>query len=132
MIWDIEKQDRDILKWYKKLISLRNENIAIKSGNFFSVVCDDQLNLYGFIRKINNEETYVIINRSNSSVKTELPVLKGLFYEDLIDGEVIMSVPLEENDVFHNQDLLGYSRKLPVQLPEYSIKILKIRMEELK
>lgn len=132
MIWEKEKQDRDILKWYKKLISLRKENMAIKSGEFFSVVCDDQLNLYGFIRKNNNEDTYVIINRSNSSVNTELPVLKGLFYEDLLDGEVIMSVPLEENDVFHNQDLLGYSRKLPVQLPEYSIKILKFRMEELK
>lgn len=130
MIWDETKQDKDILEWYKRIIRIRKDNISVKRGDFYTIVCDDILNLFGFIRSEENEDVYVIINRSNYKINTYVPLRNGEHFEDLLNCEILNSVPLEKDDKFYNQDLLEYSRKLAIQLNEYSIKILKKRMEE--
>ncbi|HHU72773.1 MAG TPA: hypothetical protein GXZ21_12180, partial [Clostridiales bacterium] len=103
---------------------------SVKRGDFYTIVCDDILNLFGFIRSEENEDVYVIINRSNYKINTYVPLRNGEHFEDLLNCEILNSVPLEKDDKFYNQDLLEYSRKLAIQLNEYSIKILKKRMEE--
>ena len=65
MEWDEEKQNRDLLTFYRKLIALRKTSPSLFSGDFRNVLRDDAANAYGFMRKAEGETSIVIINADN-------------------------------------------------------------------
>lgn len=62
MEWNEQKQNGELLALYKKLIALRKNSKSLISGDFRSVLCDDEANVYGFSRTLENETTVTVIN----------------------------------------------------------------------
>ena len=62
MIWDEEKQNKEILNLYKLLIKIRKENKSLVHGSFEVVYCKDEV--IGFIREYYDDKIMVIFNNS--------------------------------------------------------------------
>lgn len=82
---DKVETDHDLLAHYKKLIKIRNENKALQTGDFKTVLADDDKELYGFERTLNSDKIIVIINVSSSEQSFDLSEHSGT-YTDLISG----------------------------------------------
>jgi glycosidase len=64
--------NRDLLDHYKKLVALRRELPALRTGSFETVLTDDERQLYGFRRQLGKEEVLVVLNNSNETQETSL------------------------------------------------------------
>ena len=62
MIWDEEKQNKEILNLYKLLIKIRKENKSLVHGSFEVIYCKDEV--IGFIREYYDDKIMVIFNNS--------------------------------------------------------------------
>lgn len=82
---DKVETDYDLLAHYKKMIKIRNENKALQTGDFKTVLADDDKELYGFERTLNSDKIIVIINVSSSEQSFDLSEHSGT-YTDLISG----------------------------------------------
>jgi cyclomaltodextrinase / maltogenic alpha-amylase / neopullulanase len=66
--------NRDLLEHYRKLIALRRDLPSLRRGSFETVLIDDENQLYGFRRKLNDEEVIVILNNSKQKQEAALEV----------------------------------------------------------
>jgi glycosidase len=64
----------DLLAFYKKLISIRNENECIKTGEQNFLIADNEKNLLAFERKLKDQKVIIIFNSGNTEQKINLPV----------------------------------------------------------
>jgi glycosidase len=72
--WDKpEKQNRELLAYYKKLIAIRKANPALRAGTFHPFIVDNERGLYAFERRANGNHCLVALNRSNQDHKIKLP-----------------------------------------------------------
>lgn len=62
-----EREDKEILVWYKKIIKLRLEYEVLRSGDFQSFYIDPDI--YGFRRSKGDEEVRVLINPHTTQAK---------------------------------------------------------------
>jgi alpha-glucosidase len=61
---EVESKDpRSILNWYKRLITLRRTNPALRDGNYITVNADDP-NVLSFVRKASSKTVLVALNMS--------------------------------------------------------------------
>lgn len=131
MEWDENKQDMEILNWYKKIVNLRKSHPELMLGEFMSNICDDDLNLYGFLRKHEEDVSYIAVNNSPFDRDLELPACEGTdegicFIDQLTGKEYqVIRIKTDERKMFYNYDLLNYQGKVDVHLPGYEISILK-------
>jgi len=72
MVWDENRQDMELRKYYQRLINLRHELAPLRRGDYRTIVCDELTNIYGFIRRYQGEEVIVILNNSPHNHKIEL------------------------------------------------------------
>lgn len=82
---DKVQTDHDLLAHYKKMIKIRNENKALQTGDFKTVLADDDKELFGFERTLNSDKIIVIINVSSSEQSFDLTEHQGS-YTELITG----------------------------------------------
>jgi len=73
---DKVKFDKNIFDWYKKIISIRNQNKALSLGSVSFDYVDDQNRILGFTREYNGEKIFILLNnnaekKSISSAKIE-------------------------------------------------------------
>ncbi|GFZ34420.1 alpha-amylase [Clostridium zeae] len=100
------KEDKDILSWYKRLSGIRSNSLVLKRGElkFF----DTNADVICFERSYKNSKILVVMNRnSNGSIKVEFGEVKG-HYRDLLrdckndvyySAEGIISVELKPVEV---------------------------------
>ena len=82
MVWDSDKQNKDILNFMKKIINLRKENNDFKVVNNEWVICDENRGLVVFKKG----KTTIMMNNSFSEVSFELPnYLKNKVVYDLFN-----------------------------------------------
>ena len=76
MIWDKSRQNIDLLNFYKKIIKLRRESLALRRGNFKCLY--QQGGLYCFSRQLNEEKIVVALNNSdkNEEINIALPEIE--------------------------------------------------------
>lgn len=91
--WGHENQD--LLEWFKKIISLRHQYDALKTGKWFE--CCKDIDIYGYIRQIENQTDVfgnqkenntlmIILNRSNIEIFKKIDISKwGNNDETVID-----------------------------------------------
>lgn len=84
MIWDEEKQNKELLNFYKKMIKIRASNKALVHGDFEEVYCDE--NLLAFKRVLNDEKLIVIFNNSDEDAIIELNLKCSA--KELITGNI--------------------------------------------
>ena len=65
MIWEDEKQNQDILNFYKKMIFFRKENKVLIYGDFKVLYCKDNVLVYE--RKYKDEKIVIAINNNSHS-----------------------------------------------------------------
>lgn len=123
MQWD--EPDESLFEWYKKLITIRKREPAIRKGRYFTNVCKEAANLFGFVRCYEKEEVYAVFNNSNACVTGEIPVLNEGVYQSLVDNATWESKRLGEKESYYNQDVLEYRGKVAIALPPYSIQVIK-------
>ncbi len=77
--FNIERQkdsvfvNEEFLQFYTKIISIRNNYEAIKTGSFKFIKWDDQKDILIVERKLNNEVLLIAFNNSNSEQNISLP-----------------------------------------------------------
>lgn len=64
--------NRDLLAHYKKLIALRNELPALRTGSFQTVLADNPRQIYGFKRVLGDQQVIVLLNNSDSTQEAEV------------------------------------------------------------
>lgn len=72
MIWEEEKQNRDLLEFVQKLISLRKQTPVLSNeGNFkFELISS---NVISYVRMNGKEKAICLINPTDSAVKVQVP-----------------------------------------------------------
>lgn len=64
MDFNIENWNQDVFDYYKKLTTIRNNYISLRRGTFKWI--DNLEGVVGYIRELDNEKVYVLINNSES------------------------------------------------------------------
>ena len=72
MEWDEEKQDKELLALYRKLIGIRRESPSLLRGDVRTCLCDDISNVYAFRRTCGEDESLVVLNAGSEPVKTKI------------------------------------------------------------
>jgi glycosidase len=105
MVWDdlsYESEDADPLKrprpsdsvefnrglftWYQRLFGIRQQEVALRRGNFRTLLTDDQKQLYVFERALGNETISVILNNSWSQQTASVEATRP--HRDLVTGTI--------------------------------------------
>ena len=66
MIWQEEKQNRELFNFYKNMINIRKNNKVFIHGDFEEVYCKN--NVIAFKRVLDGEEILCIFNNGDESV----------------------------------------------------------------
>lgn len=72
MIWQKEEQNITLLHWYKQLISLRKNQVVLRTGSFRPWFTDEVRNVLGYVRSSGQEKIGLIINNSPNTYQLEL------------------------------------------------------------
>lgn len=74
--------DKDLFAFYKRLTLIRQENEALRRGNFRKVLVDDKKNTYGFVRELEGNTVLVVINNSDTLQHSRIKI-SGSFKDQL-------------------------------------------------
>ena len=88
--------DKDLLNHYKKMIKIRNENPALRRGDFVTLLTDDENDVYAFERNYKGDKIIIMINNSSREMNVPLKVKDGKFryFVDILNN----NEPYEIND----------------------------------
>lgn len=124
MPWEKEKQNGEIEKHYRSLIALRKREKCLTSGAFAANLCEGRI--FGFIRYMENEEVYVILNAGEEAQTVSIPVIYKTEHENLLTGEVYTAAEKTKNS-YWNQDMWEYGAEMTLTLKAYEGCIVKRR-----
>ena len=85
---DKVEANNDLREHYKKLIRLRNENIALQLGSFETVLIDNKKELYAFSRNYKDEKIIVVLNNSTQKHTAEIKTPADTKWIDLLNENV--------------------------------------------
>lgn len=105
MEWNETKWDKELLQYYKRLILIRKESEALRSGSFNWIDAGD--GIIAFERNTDKERAIIIINNHENEVSHTL---------DIGSNKVFDAVSMET--------LQFDNGKLPINIDSYSAKIL--------
>lgn len=89
MLWDERRQDKDMLHWYRRLLTVRREVPVILGGKITSAEANDENGLIRIHRNLNGQKAVLLFHANDGSV--QLPELAGkrdLLSEARFDGTV--------------------------------------------
>lgn len=109
MVWDEDKQDRDLLQFFRQIITIRHQNSVLRNGDFNFLYAQPHDWRIAYERKIGNSHIIIVMNVSHEEQSLHVDLPNGQWI-DLITGQTT-SVDQEH---------------LLVQLPAYSYQLLKL------
>lgn len=83
--------DHDLHDYYKKLIHLRKQEVALRRGDFKTLYSDDLRDVFAYSREMNAEQILIIINNSNRMQDIVIPGQLSASWTDLWSGEIFKS-----------------------------------------
>ena len=89
MYWDEEYQDKEMFKWYKKLLQIRKTHTCVVDGELIEISARDEEETIVMIRK-NGEETIAMIFNCSTEMKefNEYAQKYNLITDSIFDGKV--------------------------------------------
>ncbi|AKL96821.1 glycosidase [Clostridium aceticum] len=96
------EEDKDLLQWYKKVISLRNKNDVFKSGEWLPLYNHE--GVYGFIRENHHHQALIFFNRSEKEN-----------HKILIDTRDKVKT-LQLKDMFHHHEEIYIENSIEIEL----------------
>lgn len=113
------EQNKDLLSFYKKIISIRNNNPVLKTGTLRFLYSNDQTNTFAFERGSSKEKIIAVFNVGKVDAQFELPLnYKKISYKELLTGEEGSVTTVDDAGV-----------KFPVHISANSCKIFKLYAE---
>ncbi len=91
MEWNEDKQNKELLDWYKMLIKFRKDHQCIRKGSYRTISCSDEDDLLVFERADDKEKIRVIIRKGSSDKEVRVDGLEGA--TDLISSEIVTTDP---------------------------------------
>jgi len=85
--WDETCWDHDLLAFFRRAITLRREQPALRRGRYLRLHTDDQHGVYAFARQEKEEALVVVLNNGPTSYHLDVPV-RGLFTDGMILHDV--------------------------------------------
>ena len=89
MLWEESRQDRDMLRWYRRLLKLRRELPALLEGQVIHQEAEDETGLIRITRRLEDQEVTLLFHAKEGPV--HIPGLQGkrdLLSERIFDGTV--------------------------------------------
>lgn len=129
MIWD-ETIDNDIYNWYYKLIAVRKKHEAVRKGDYRTIAVDSSADLFGFVRRYEEDIVYVMIHKGDGEAEALLPVLEDGKYMDVLDEQEYICEKTEEKQEFYNGDIMEYKAVVSLKMKPYSVKVISKQKEE--
>lgn len=97
-----EKDKNSILNFYKTLINLRNNTVALNSGSFTGIPTNDA-GVAAYKRVYNTEEVYVYVNAGKNDVTEKIDINRAkVLYSNKRDNQNLSfngNITLKENEV---------------------------------
>ncbi len=90
------EQNKDLLKFYKKIISLRNNNDPLSKGSIKFIYIDNEKRTFAFERVLNNKKIICVFNLGNDENSLEVDSKGKEIFPDANDN-VIQKIVLEPN-----------------------------------
>ena len=89
MYWDEEYQDKEMFKWYKKLLQIRKTHTCVVDGELIEISARDEEETIVMIRK-NGEETIALIFNCSTEMKefNEYAQKYNLITDSVFDGKL--------------------------------------------
>jgi len=78
--------DSDLFAWYQRLFQIRHQEVALRRGDFRTLLGDDGKQLYAFAR-VSGEDSIIVVLNNSWSVQTAT-VAATRRYRDLLTGEI--------------------------------------------
>jgi glycosidase len=72
--WNASRQDQDLLGHYKRLIRLRKSSVALRTGEFRSILRHNHHRLFGYVREAGTEKVAVVLNAGHQAQDVALDV----------------------------------------------------------
>ncbi|MGQ9901052.1 MAG: alpha amylase N-terminal ig-like domain-containing protein [Fimbriimonadales bacterium] len=73
MRFECTSDEQALLDYVRALIALRKQSVALRRGEWTTVLVDDARGLYGFVRHTEGDAALVVINRSDQPQRAQLP-----------------------------------------------------------
>ncbi|MCG3083756.1 alpha-glycosidase [Anoxybacillus sp. LAT_35] len=73
MVWEKEKQDRDILTHVQTLITLRKQYRALRFGEFHVLEANDETNHIAYVKTYEDETIVCVLNNADASLTWTVP-----------------------------------------------------------
>jgi glycosidase len=86
---DEVKFDKSLYDYYKMLVRIRKENVALRRGDFTSVLIDDTKNVYVFKRTSGENEVIVVLNNDDGAQTVDVTIAGSWRYRDALTGTVL-------------------------------------------
>lgn len=81
-------QNTDLLNWYKKIISIRNNSNALKNGDQKILYVSDSSKSFAFERWYKDEKMIIVFNFGNENEVFEIPLNENkIFFSELLSDE---------------------------------------------
>ena len=123
MVWD-ENADKVIFEWYARLIGIHKSFSCVRSGEYRTILADNETDSFAFTRFNEENSVYVVIHKGKDEVQLEIPVLDAEDnYIDLLGKKEIKSESMKEK-YFYNGDTTEYKAKIKLKMSPYSVKVI--------
>lgn len=86
MPWDAGTQNKDLFRFYQRLIKLRRESPALRQGTRSPWLNDSANGRYGYLRRAPNETMFIALNRSEAPQDFDLP---GVGWRDVLSDNTL-------------------------------------------
>ncbi len=86
--WNPNKRDESIREFYKHLLALRRDHIALRRGDFQTVQVHNDRGIFAYIRTYENERVLVAVNRSRAeqSITLDVEAMGGKAWNSWLDS----------------------------------------------
>jgi glycosidase len=109
------KPNFDLLHFYKKMIHIRNTNLALQKGDLNFLYINDDKKSFVFERNYNSEKNIIAFNLGNEQDSVEIPV-------SITEGEYLEYITNTGN--LFNSDL--EKPMIEIKIPSQSVRVYKI------
>ncbi|ONI39956.1 hypothetical protein AN639_01355 [Candidatus Epulonipiscium fishelsonii] len=104
MIWDEDKQDLNLRKFFKKIIELRKNHVSFKSMKFEWLLTDDANNVLIYKKISTDDVTIIIVNNSDNNQLITLPaILQNQKFVDIFNDTQVQldkTLSMAENSFY--------------------------------
>ena len=105
---DTVSANNDLKQYYKSMIALRNNHLALSIGDYKTLLTDDDNGIFAFQRNYQNENIWVILNNSDQEQTVEIPATSFSSASNLItleqvttdQGNITLSLAAKSGAVF--------------------------------